>query len=305
MNCRSAVTRSFAGIAVAAAVLGGCTTNTPPPSTSLPAPALTSSAPIGQPPDLDGLVPTDAWLLGEQHDAPAHQALQRAVLQALLAEGRLAALVIEMAERGATTRELPADANESTVREALRWSDSQSAGWDWAVYGPLVMLAVRAGVPVLGGNLPRAEVRSTMQDTRLDSRLDPATWQRLQTEIHDGHCQMLPPSQLAPMTRVQVARDLSMARTIEAALVPGKTVLLVAGNQHVRRDLGVPRHWPPSLRNTVVVMVSGKSGPDHADAQAKAQADRVWHTEALPPKDHCAAFKARSKPPPGGALNAR
>ncbi|HEY9095509.1 MAG TPA: hypothetical protein VIN35_07190, partial [Hydrogenophaga sp.] len=68
MNCRSAVTRPFAGIAVAAALLGGCTTNTPLPSTATPSSspqsALTRPAPDEQRRVLDGLTPTDAWLLG-------------------------------------------------------------------------------------------------------------------------------------------------------------------------------------------------------------------------------------------------
>ena len=301
MNCRSAVTWPLWALVVSTALLGGCMNHAPTrlPATpaarspqASPPPAPSAPAAEAPRPALDGLIPADAWLLGEQHDAPAHQARQRAVLQALQAEGRLAALVIEMAERGTSTQGLPLDAEEPAVRQALRWSSSQSAGWDWATYGPLVMQAVRAGVPVLGGNLPRTEMRHVMQDSSLDQRLDNATWLTQQTQIREGHCQLLPETQVVPMTRVQIARDRAMARTVQSALRPGKTVMLVAGNQHVRRDLGVPRHWPPSLRSTVVMMVSGES----PSPQANAQADRVWHTEALPPKDHCAAFrKAKSR----------
>lgn len=242
---------------------------------------------------LQGLAPTDVWLLGEQHDAPAHQARQRDVMAALQTQGVLAALVIELAERGGSTRGLPANASELQVQQALRWSASEAAGWEWAVYGPMVMQAVRAQVPVLGGNLPRAELRAAMQDTALDQGIAPATWQTQQANIREGHCQLLPESQVIPMTRVQLARDVSMAHTIETVLVPGKTVLLVAGNQHVRRDLGVPQHLTPSVRSTVVLMASGSDGEGPANANT---ADQVWRTARMPEQDHCAAFKAQMKP---------
>ena len=48
-------------------------------------------------------------------------------------------------------------------------------------------------------------------------------------------------SQIRPMTRVQIARDLAMADTVAAVRQPGR-VLLVAGTGHVARGLGVPVH---------------------------------------------------------------
>ena len=99
------------------------------------------------------LLPADALLLGEQHDAPAHQQLQRQAVQWLAARGQLAALALEMAEQGRSTAGLPRDASEADVQRALAWRD---AGWPWQTYRPVVMAAVRAGVPVLGANLPAA-----------------------------------------------------------------------------------------------------------------------------------------------------
>ena len=55
---------------------------------ALPAPALT-------PPEqarLASLLPADALLLGEQHDAPEHHVLERQVVAWLAARGQLAAL---------------------------------------------------------------------------------------------------------------------------------------------------------------------------------------------------------------------
>jgi hypothetical protein len=75
------------------------------------------------------LLPADAVLLGEQHDAPEHHVIERETVEALVARGRLAALTLEMAEEGNGTGHLPADATEEQVRTALSWNDK---GWPWA-----------------------------------------------------------------------------------------------------------------------------------------------------------------------------
>jgi uncharacterized iron-regulated protein len=289
MSCRRAVTFRALTLGCSlllSAVLGGCMTDQGlGAQRSRPAPTQQTL------PLLDGLLPTDVLLLGEQHDASAHQTRQRAVLNALLARDQLATLVIEMAERGGSTNGLPPQADETQVRKALRWSAGQTAGWDWSVYGPLVMRAVRAGVPVVGGNLPRAELRGAMQDPYFDARLAPESWSAQQVQIRQGHCGLLPESQVVPMARGQVARDLAMAGTVESAMRSGQTVLLVAGNQHVRRDLGVPQHLGPKVRSKTVIMASGEA----ADGSEAPSADQVWRTEPVPGRDYCAEFKAQMK----------
>ena len=272
MNCRSAVIT----LSLAATLLGACAHR--PPATA----------------DLQGLLPTPLLLLGEQHDAAEHQALQRQTLRQLVDAGQAAALVLEMAERGRRTSGLPRDASEARVREALDWHEAVNAGaWPWATYGPLVMDAVRAGVPVLGGNLPRAQMRTAMAEGGLDATLDAAALQQQRENIRDGHCDLLPATQIAPMARIQIARDRTMAQTateLAAQANAPQMVLLVAGTEHVRRELGVPAHLPAEWRSNthVVVMHSGL-----AEATALAGADSVWLTPATPPKDHCAALRQR------------
>lgn len=230
---------------------------------------------------------TPLLLLGEQHDAPEHQALQRATVQTLSQRGQLAALVLEMAEQGLQTTGLPRSASETEVRQALQWTDDTHSGWPWAVYGPVVMAAVEAGVPVLGGNLPRTQMRTAMANPALDQRLPPEALAQQQTQIREGHCGLLPEGQIAPMTRIQIARDRSLAEVAVAALRPGQTVLLVAGNGHVRRDLGVPQHLPTGLPHHVVMVQAGSI----PGTPSNNQADTVWTTPPRPPTDHCAALK--------------
>lgn len=239
---------------------------------------------------LDGLLPTPLLMLGELHDAPEHQALQRDTVRQLAARSELAALVLEMVEQGRDTRHLPPDATEARVREALDWTGERNAGaWPWAVYGPVVMAAVRAGVPVFGGNLPRAQMRTAMGDATLDAALPAEPLQRQREAIRDGHCGLLPESQIGPMTRIQLARDRSMAQTAVAALAPGRTVLLIAGNHHVQRDRGVPRHLPPGQAHRVVMALARDVAA--APMADPAEADRIWLTPARPAKDHCAEMR--------------
>jgi uncharacterized iron-regulated protein len=184
-------------------------------------------------------------LLGEQHDASGHRRLQRQVVEMLAAQGRLAALALEMAEQGRSTRALAASASEADVRTALHWNE---AGWSWPTYAPVVMAAVRAGVPVIGANLPKAQMAAAMADSTLDGRLAGPALKAQQQAIRIGHCDLLPETQIAPMTRIQIARDRSMAQVLEKAIVPGKTVVLIAGNRHVDPALGIPQHLPANLR---------------------------------------------------------
>lgn len=213
----------------------------------------------------------DVLLLGELHDDPDHQRWHRETVASLAGRGRLAALALEMAERGASTAGLRADADEATVREALRWDDQ---AWPWAAYGPAVMAAVRAGVPVLGANLPRAQMRPAMADASLDQRLPASGLERQRQAVRDGHCGLLPDAQVAPMTRVQVARDVAMAQVVASAVRPGQTVVLLAGSGHVDPQVGVPRHLQSSL--TVRPL--------------------AWPVSSAPAKDYCAQLREQWQP---------
>lgn len=235
--------------------------------------------------DAASLLPADAVLLGEQHDARDHQRIHREVIEDLAARGALAGVGIEMAERGVSTRGLARDAGEADARLALRWHDE---AWPWAAYGPAVMAAVRAGVPVYGANLPRGEMRAAMPKAELDLLLPPAALEAQRLAIREGHCGLLPEAQIAPMTRIQVSRDTAMAQTLVEASAPGRTVVLLAGSGHVDRRLGVPQHLPRAWNVKAVRLQAGDGKPPEAGAF-----DVLWKTPALPPKDHCAELRRK------------
>jgi len=197
---------------------------------------------------------------------------------------QLAALVLEMAESGNTTSGLPPGASEHTVRAALHWND---AAWPWQAYGPVVMAAVAAAVPVYGGNLPRPRMSAVMQDATLDTRLPLDAWQRQRQAMQEGHCHLLPETQITPMARIQLARDASMAQTVLQAHQPGRTVLLIAGSAHVLRSQGVPAWLPPDWSVKIAIAHTGPA----ATAMSK-EANHLHSTPTLPTRDHCAELKA-------------
>ena len=238
---------------------------------------------------LDALLPADVLLVGEQHDAAEHQQIEQQVVSVLASRGLLAALALEMADAGVSTASLKPSATEEMTRRALKWDDR---AWPWQAYGPAVMTAVRAGVPVLGGNLPREAMPASMNDSKLDAQLPGPALKAQQQGIRIGHCNLLPESQIQPMTRIQIARDISMATTLSQAVLPGKVVVLLSGNGHADRKLGVPQHLRADLKAKSIQLRAG-------DASTSESADAVWSTPALPEIDHCDSLREQFAPRSG------
>jgi uncharacterized iron-regulated protein len=226
-------------------------------------------------------------IFGEQHDQPDHQRQVAEAVRAAASEGRLAAVVLEMADQGHDTAALPRHADEAAARRALAW-----AGWPWNTYSAVVMAAVRAGVPVVGGNLPRPAMRAAMADATLDPLLAAPERDKLLQAVRDGHCGLLPPSQEPGMLRIQIARDRAMAQTLEARLAlaaPGSQVLLLAGAMHASRDRGVPLHLMQAGRHTagdMRVVLFGDLAPD-------LSADERRPAAFTPQPDPCIGLEAK------------
>lgn len=242
-----------------------------------------SGAPTARP---LALLPTDAILLGEQHDAPEHQKVHAQVVEILSRRANLTALTLEMVEQGHNTVGMSSRSDATAVRRALRWND---AAWPWKLYGPVVMAAVVDDIPVFGANLPRSEIQAAMQDSSLDTRLTPQALQAQHSAIRAGHCGLLPEAQIVPMARVQIARDRAMAQAVLDNARPGGVVLLLAGSGHVDRQVGVPQHLPPGFRAQAVRLLAG----GNAASPPPPGFDVVWPTPAVPAKDHCAELRRK------------
>lgn len=234
------------------------------------------------------------WLLGERHDAPEHQQLAADTLQTLAQSGRLRALVLEMAERGRSTEGLPANAQEGMVRAALLWNE---AGWPWAAYSAPIMTAVRAGIPVAGANLSRTQMHDAMKNEAIDATVTGLTREMHMKNVRDGHCNLLPEAQIGPMARVQIARDQSMASTLQKfqeSAGPGQVTVLLAGSVHVDNTVGVPMHLPSGSAISVLMLTGGADVPDRL---APPGYDAVWPTPPVPDKDYCAGIPMKNKEP--------
>ncbi len=232
------------------------------------------------------------WLLGERHDAPEHQQLAADNIQTLAQSGRLRALVVEMAEQGYSTMGLPANAQEGMVRAALRWDE---AGWPWATYSAPIMAAVRAGVVVSGANLSRPQMRDAMKSAAFDAAVTAETREIHLQNVREGHCNLLPEAQIGPMARVQIARDLAMARSLQKyqdGAGPGQITVLLAGSIHVSKTVGVPLHLPHGSAVSILMLAGGAEDPERL---ATPGYDAVWPTPAVPDKDYCAGIPVKGK----------
>jgi uncharacterized iron-regulated protein len=195
-------------------------------------------------------------------------------------------VVLEMAEAPHATTTLRRDATPAQVRDALHWR-----GWPWEPYAEVVMNAVRAGVPVLGGNLPREAMRSAMADAALDAQVSDRVRASLTDAVRSGHCQLLPAAQEPGMVRIQIARDRSMAQVAAAALqaaTKDASVLLLAGAMHASRGHGVPLHLPPEVPLRVVLFGSAGDG---------LVADERRSAQVTPQPDACEALRKRLASP--------
>jgi len=197
-------------------------------------------------------------LLGEVHDNAEDHRLRAHALRDAVAAGWRPAVVMEQFDLDRqqdierSRQERPRDA-----RHLIEAASPPHSGWEWSYYEPVIAMVLDYDLPLWAGNLPRAEAgrivkegyeavlgEARVRELGLGSPVDPA-WQAAQErEIDAGHCGALPPEILPRMARAQFARDAVMAHVMLQQAAGG--VVLLAGNGHVRRDIGVPR-WLEAL----------------------------------------------------------
>ena len=229
-------------------------------------------------------------VVGEQHDNPDHHALQLWLSRELAARRPQGSVLLEMLKPNQQTRVDQVRAETRAGRppldaiRALAWQP----GWDWAMYGALVRYQLRQPYPLLAANLDREEImRIYQQRPALQGQASTAAavQQRLQRDIRESHCGLLPESQVPAMLAVQQQGDRRMAEALLAAPRPS---LLLAGAFHARKDLGVPLHLADlgAGQGNAVLMLAEVGR--QVDA---SMADYVWFTAAQPEQDHCAKLR--------------
>ena len=129
------------------------------------------------------------------------------------------------------------------------------------MYRPFIALALEYDLPIVAANLARADAMRIATSSAAEDA--PAALVRAQEEaVAKGHCDLLPPDAIPGMARAQIARDRTLARAIEPHARRG--VVLLTGNEHARKDLGVPR-WlaTPSTSIALVEDDDGGAGFDY------------------------------------------
>jgi uncharacterized iron-regulated protein len=261
--------------------------------------AACASAPVAAP--WEARLAGDAIvLLGEVHDNPEQHRLRLAILERAFAAGWRPALLMEQLDRERqqdverARRERPRDAQHVIDLAA------PEGGWRWDSYRPFVALALEHDVPLVAANLSREDARRIAREglagvfdaaglarLGLDRPAPPALQAAQEAEIDAGHCGALPREVWPALARAQLARDAVMAALLREHAPRG--AVLLAGNGHVRRDLGVPRWLPPAERERALAVgfleEGGGAPPDGAF-------DAVVWTPPAPREDPCAAFRA-------------
>lgn len=275
---------------------------------------------IGQANEADAFQPlpaaarsADFVLLGEVHDNVGQHRLRLRWLEAL-AEVHPYALALEQFD--ADRQEALDRARAADAREAARASSTDPAlrarriaeaagfdfdGWDWDLYRPAIELALRRGLPLVAANLSPADTARVARGGAPPAPPPPG-WGGKQTEamresIREGHCGLLPLRAVDAMALAQRTRDARIARAlVDARERTGLPVVLLAGNGHLRRDVGVPLHLTalqPGARVVSIAMLERGAATGAADASTHEPFDVVIRTPAQPREDPCAALRER------------
>lgn len=248
--------------------------------------ALPPAQPLPQLPD-----PLPAvLLLGEVHDNAEGHARRLELLRQLLQQGWRPAIALEQFDREQQAALTAAQAGCGEDTDCLiRTAATADSGWDWRHYRPVIELAQQYRLPLLAANLSRPDARRLIQgglaalppedgSLRESLRQIPEDVLREQAAaVADGHCHLLPVALLPAMATAQVARDMVMADILRLRLP--EPVVLLAGNGHVRRDIGVPRWLPEAYAIGFV---------ERPDAVGPAPYDQVERVRPETRPDPCA-----------------
>jgi len=234
------------------------------------------------------LAGSERVVVGEKHDNLDHHRLQLWLLQQLDEQRPQAALLMEMLqpEQQAAVNALQHQPlpEADVLQMQLDWQE----GWDWSLYGSLVLWGLQEPQRLLAANLGMQQMmRRYQRPPPISARYSSAARATLEQTLLDSHCGKLDPHHLPAMLAIQQGRDEQMARALAEAPAPA---LLLAGSYHARRDLGMPLHWRPQWSEAPIVVLLREAG--QGEFPGPEQADFVWLTPALPEKDYCAGWGA-------------
>lgn len=237
--------------------------------------------------------------LGETHDSFADHRLQLRIIQALKKKGLDLAIGMEMfpeSSQEALNNYLikGSQINEADFLRASRWFDVWR--YDWRLFRPIFKFCREFNIPIYGINIDREIVSTVFASGNTDT----LTKEQLQTIARDrdlaieGYVERLqvvhgfhaesPHGKgkgMAGFVQAQAIWDESMAANIAGILNknPQKTVVVIAGTQHTRKDSGIP---PRLLRRMNIKQASVLNiYAANAPANPEKQADFFFLAEPL------------------------
>ncbi len=236
-------------------------------------------------------------LMGEVHDNPDGHAQRYADLQKLVIAGWRPAIAMEQFDRENQVELTQAQAI-CTVADCII-SKVGNKRWEWPHYRPVIQLAIDYKLPLIAANLSRADAarvmregyaavldKTTISSYKLDQSLPTAIVDGQRAAMEGGHCGKMPDNLVPSMVRAQVARDVVMAKIITENAERG--VVLLAGNGHVRRDLGVPAWLTANQQASLQV---------HGYVEAQPEKDGMYDSSHMI-KAHTRADPCSSIPAP-------
>jgi len=242
------------------------------------------------------------YLLGEVHDNPEGHASRLEQIVEIVRSAPQPVIAMEQFDR--EKQAILSAAQQDCPDSACVIARAGTKGWDWDFYKPVIDLALRQRIPLVAANVSPQDARLVVRDG-LDAALNatvrkafgltagvPPEVDAIQREaVFQGHCRMVPKAALGGMALAQVARDVWMAQVLREH--PQSTVLLLAGNGHVRKDAGV-YHWlSPTERQRTQVHAYVEA----SQAGDAALFDQVHVVAPVAREDPCAAFAAATDQP--------
>ncbi|AUI66778.1 MULTISPECIES: ChaN family lipoprotein [Glaesserella] len=217
-------------------------------------------------------------LLGEQHDNLAHHQAQFWLLQQLQQYRPQGSVLLEMLSVDQQPHIAKVEQNPTAyfndLPSALHWKK----GWEWRFYGESVRYALENKTALVATNLTQQEV-STLMSGAEPIQGNQSTHPDIQKKIaqlilqhHHCDCDVQDPM-IQKMVQVQQFRDRRMAEKVLSAKTPN---LLIAGNHHINRQIGVAVHLQdlsPQMPHTKVVTIL--MGSDSKGLSEK-DADYIW-----------------------------
>lgn len=242
---------------------------------------------------------SDFVLLGEVHDNAAQHRLRGELITAFAA--RKPAVVFEQFAASETAMSVPESG--APIEPWLDAHGFDRKAWGWPLHRPVVDAAIASGRSLWGSGVSRESLRAVvrggdsaapaeLQSIMARAPLDSAGKFAIDQELIEGHCGKLPVSMIPGMRAAQVTRDAAMTHALLLAGADGPA-WLIAGNGHVRRDMGVPRllaKAAPKQKLLVVGLLEQESDGSAPSAESRKPYDYVIVTPRAERPDPCAGL---------------